>query len=87
MPTTKTSSPDMTREDNHTTTVALLDGFAQRVLQVFADAEGMLVGVLIEAFEEAVALHRREAVLMQQGGTCLQRICILSVQDVGPVEA
>jgi hypothetical protein len=28
MPTTKTSSPDMTREDNHTTTVALLDGFA-----------------------------------------------------------
>lgn len=28
MPTTKTSSPDMTREDNHTTTVTLLDGFA-----------------------------------------------------------
>lgn len=28
MPTTKTSSPDMTREDNRTTTVALLDGFA-----------------------------------------------------------
>nr|WP_298156435.1 exopolysaccharide biosynthesis protein [uncultured Pseudoxanthomonas sp.] len=28
MPTTKTSSPDMNPEDNHTTTVALLDGFA-----------------------------------------------------------
>ena len=28
MPTTKTSLPDMSREDNHTTTVALLDGFA-----------------------------------------------------------
>jgi hypothetical protein len=63
-----------------------LDRFAQRVLEVFADAEGVLVGVFIEAVEQAGALIRGEAVVVQQPqppAGC----SFLAVEDFGPVEA
>ncbi len=64
-----------------------LDGFAQGVLEVFADAEGVLVGVLVQALEQAVALAGGEAVTVQERRAGLEGVGVLAVEDVGPVEA
>ena len=63
------------------------DGFAQGVLEVFADAKGVFVGVFIEQFEQAGAFTGGQAASVQQRAGRLQRGGVLAVQDVGPVKA
>ena len=63
------------------------DGLAQGVFQVLADAEGVLVGVVVQAFEQAGAFAGGQAVLVQQDGAGLEGVGVLAVEDVGPGKA
>ena len=64
-----------------------LDGLAQRVLEVFADAEGVAVGVLVQGLQQAGAGARGQAFAVQQRSGSLQGGAVLAVEDLGPVEA
>ena len=63
-----------------------LDGFAQCVLEVFANAEGVFVGVFVQAFQQAPARARGEAVLVQQRGRGLEGVGVLAVENIRPIE-
>ena len=64
-----------------------LDRFAQRVLQVLGDGEGVLVAVLVQAVEQAPAVRRQQAVAVQQGGGGLQGGVLAAAEDLVEVEA
>jgi hypothetical protein len=63
-----------------------LDGFAQRVFKVFADAKGVFVGVFVQAFQQADAFTGRQAVVVQERSGGLQGGGVFAVEDVNPVE-
>ena len=64
-----------------------LDGLAEGVLEVLADAKGVLVGVFVEALEQAGAGVGGEGFAVEKGGGGLEGVGILAVEDLGPVEA
>ena len=69
-----------------------LDGFAEGVLQVLGDREGVLVAVVVQVVEQASAaaaagLRRQQAVAVQQGGGGLQGGVLAAAEDLVEVEA
>ena len=77
-----------------------LDGFAERVLEILGDREGVLVAVVVQVVEQASAaatagLRRQQAVAVQQGGGGLQGGVLAAAEDlveaqqpvVGPLAA
>ena len=63
------------------------DGGTERVFEVLADSEGVLVGIRIQAFEKALPLTGSKALAVQEGGGGLQCVGFLAVEDFRPVEA
>ena len=64
-----------------------LNGFAQGVFQILADAKGVFVGVFVQALQQAVAFAGGQAVLVQERGAGFEGVGVFAVEDVGPVEA
>ena len=63
-----------------------LDRLAQRVLQVLGDRERVLVAVLVEAVEQALAVGGQEAVAVQQRGGGLQGSVLATAENLVEVE-
>ena len=66
-----------------------LDRLAERVLQVLGDGEGVLVAVLVQAVQKAMALPVRgqQAVAVEQDGGRLERGVVAAAQNLREVEA
>lgn len=64
-----------------------LDGLAEGLRQVLADAERVLVRALGEAVEHRRGLGWRQAVAVEQDGGRLDRWCVAPVEDLRPREA
>ena len=66
-----------------------LDRLPKRVLQVLGHGEGVLVAVLVQAVQQAMALPVRgqQAVAVEQDGGRLERGVVPAAQDLGQVEA
>ena len=62
-------------------------GFAEGILEVFADAERVLVGVFIEAIQQAGAGIGGQAFAVQQCRCRLKGVGVLAVEDLIPIEA
>ena len=63
------------------------DGFPKRVLQVLGNREGVLVAVLVEPVEEALAVGRQERVPVEQRRRRLQGGVLAPAEDLVEVEA
>ena len=64
-----------------------LDRFAQRVLQILGDREGVLVAVVVQAVEQARALLGQQAFAVQQRGGGLEGVVLATAEYVVEVEA
>ncbi len=64
-----------------------LDGLAQRVFEVFGDAIGVLVGVLVEGVEQRLALVGEHAGAVQQDADGFQGVGFAAAEQLQPVEA
>ena len=69
-----------------------LDGLAQGVLEVVGDGEGVLVAVLVQAVQAALArvallIDGRQALAVQQHGGGLEGAIVAAAEDLLPVEA
>ena len=64
-----------------------LDGFAQRVLEVGGDGEGVPVAVVVKAVEQAHAFVGHQAFTVQKCGSRLQGGCLAPAHDVVEDEA
>ena len=63
------------------------DGLPERVLQVLGNREGVLVAVLVEAVEQALAVGRQEGVPVEQRRRRLQGGVLAPAEDLVEVEA